>query len=436
MEHLVHNGLREHLDGLQLLLGQTTQALHRLFELFSAHALGFRTHRSHGGHDFHRLQPRLERRHLLVDDPLGEVCFFHALLEIRRDDPAEIVDVVEVDVGEIGTRGIDVTRQGDVDEEQRVALAVHGLHQQLLGDHELRSGSRRDHDVDLTHALEELVVGNRFAPEALGEFDGALVGAIRHKGALHAVAQQVLGGELAHLPGTQDKYRAALEILEDALGELDGCITDRDGVLTDLGLCAHPLAHLEAVTEQLVEDPAGSATGKRVVVGFFDLTQDLRLAQDHRVQRGNHPEEVLDDGLALRDVEVAHQLMAVEVMVVGHEVDDGVGPVEVRLGDGVDLRAVARRENDRLRDGLRLGETSECVLLAVRREGQLLAYLYRCGFVAQADKGQMHVCCARLTTSIVTPPQRSDVWTQERPRRKRCVLFRQAGPARAISVTL
>ncbi len=108
--------------------------------------------------------------------------------------------------------------------------------------------------------------------------------------------------------------------------------------------------------------------------------QDLGLADDHRVERADDAEQVLDDSVILDDVEVARQFVAVQVVELAQEVDDRVGP---RLGCGhrVDLGAVARREDDGLRDLRTVGERRERLRLHVSREGELLADLDRRGLV-------------------------------------------------------
>ena len=202
---------------------------------------------------------------------------------------------------------------------------------------------------------------------------------------------EVLGGELAHLARADDQHAAAVERLEDLLGELDGGVADRDRVLADLGLVADALADLEALAEQLVEDALARTRLERVLVGLFDLPEDLGLANDHRVERSDHPEEVPHDRLALEDVEVADQLVTVEIVVVGEEVDDRSGAVHVCRGDRVDLGAVARGDDDGLGDSGRRGEQRQRLFLPVRGEGELLAYLDRGRLVAQADECQMHI---------------------------------------------
>ena len=64
-----------------------------------------------------------------------------------------------------------------------------------------------------------------------------------------------------------------------------------------------------------------------MLVGLLHLAEDLRLAEHHRVERRDDAEQVPDDRLALGDVEVADELVAVEVVVVAHEVDDRVRAV-------------------------------------------------------------------------------------------------------------
>ena len=103
-----------------------------------------------------------------------------------------------------------------------------------------------------------------------------------------AVAHKVLGGELAHLAGAEDEDRAPLEGVEHTLGKLDGSVRDRHRVLADVCLRPHSFADFEALSEQLVEDPSASAAREGLLVGLFHLSEDLRLAHDHRVERSDN----------------------------------------------------------------------------------------------------------------------------------------------------
>jgi hypothetical protein len=160
----------------------------------------------------------------------------------------------------------------------------------------------------------------------------------------------MLRGELAHLAGAQHQDRASRQRVEDLAGQLDGRVADGYGRLADGGLVADPLAHLEALAEQLVEDAARSAVAEGVVVGLLHLPEDLRLAEHHRVERGDHSEQVADHRVTLRDVQVRRECRALEVVVLAEEVDYRIDAVLPAGCDRVDLGAIAGGEDDCLGD--------------------------------------------------------------------------------------
>jgi len=282
----------------------------------------------------------------------------------------------------------------------------------VLADHVTGRGGGRDDDVGLAHALEELVVRDRGALELVGQLDRALVGAVGDEHRAHALADQVLRRQLAHLAGTDHEDRAPLERVEDLLRKLDGGVADRHGALADGRLGADALPDLERLTEHPVEEALGGARLAGEVVGLLHLMEDLGLAHDHRVERGDHPEQVLHDRVALDDVEVARQLVTIEVVEVAQEVDD-----RVRAGLGgrhrVDLGAVAGREDDRLGYLVGPGERRQRLRLDVSREGELLADLDRRGLMRKTDEGQVHT--VGVLPSRSRCPDRPDIGQRVAP---------------------
>ena len=74
--------------------------------------------------DVERRLPVAEPPGLVRDDRLGARRFPPAPAEALADDRLKVVDVVEVAVLEVADRGLDVARNGEVDDEQRPALAL------------------------------------------------------------------------------------------------------------------------------------------------------------------------------------------------------------------------------------------------------------------------------------------------------------------------
>ena len=73
-------------------------------------------------------------------------------------------------------------------------------------------------------------------------------------------------------------------------------------------LGVHPLADPQRLLGQLVQRPADGAGLVGCGVGGAQLAEDLRLADDHRVQPGGHREQVLHGGARVVHVDVLGQL--------------------------------------------------------------------------------------------------------------------------------
>ncbi len=144
------------------------------------------------------------------------------------------------------------------------------------------------------------------------------------------------------------------------VAEVDGGDLERGGDdalpgLVDAGLGVRPLADPQRLLHQLVQQPAGGVGLGGRVVGVAELAEDLRLADDHRVEPGGHPERVPHGRLVVVHVEVAGQLGGRDAGLLGEHVAD-VAEAAVEAGDRrVDLDPVAGGEHHGLAD-VRLGD--------------------------------------------------------------------------------
>ena len=125
---------------------------------------------------------------------------------------------------------------------------------------------------------------------------------------------------------------------------------DRRAGPVDAGLGVHPLAHAQSLLGELVQDAAGRVVGVRAQVGVADLAEDLLLADDERVESGGHGEEMLDGGLGVAHVGVPGHLVDGHARVVAEYLADRLESRVEGIDDGVDLDAVARRDDHGLGD--------------------------------------------------------------------------------------
>ena len=288
---------------------------------------------------------------------------------------------------------MNVARDREVDQQQRAPVAgLHDLGERLAVDDRVRRARRGDDDVGGDHLLGELVEAHGAAVEAVGEADRAVVVAVGDEDRLDALGGERAGGQLRGLAGADDEHAAVLEVADRPLRELDRDRGDRHRPLRDPGLRAGALAGPERGAEDPVEDRAGRALDQGELVGALDLALDLGLADDHRVESGGDPEEVLGGLGAAQRVEVADEVGRLRLGLAREQPErrrlgaDRVGGVDVDLGP------VAGRDRGRLGDLVALDELVEDADGAALGEREALAELERSGLVRDAEGQQLSHC--------------------------------------------
>jgi hypothetical protein len=141
--------------------------------------------------------------------------------------------------------------------------------------------------------------------------------------------------------GAHEQDTAAVELPEHLLDERRRGSRDRCRALRDRRLRADLLPGVQRLTEEAIEHRPGRAR----LECRADLTEDLALARNERVQAGGDAEEVQGGGLVREAVDDRAQLIRRQ-SADGHE---RVERTDVRLrADEVELGAVAGREADGL----------------------------------------------------------------------------------------
>ena len=116
--------------------------------------------------------------------------------------------------------------------------------------------------------------------------------------------------ELDHVAGADQQRHLVLEALEDLAREVDGDARHRDRTLGDAGLVPHALRRREGVRIEPRQDRAAGAARDGDAVGVLHLTEDLRLADHHRVDRARDAEQVAHRGAVHQLVERVVELTA------------------------------------------------------------------------------------------------------------------------------
>src|SRR5690606_31288495 len=216
-------GVHHHAERLPLRLAEVLEpAGERSLELGHEGAADLGAQGDDGGLHVEPLGPELEAPRLVEHDGLGALGLLAAALHRFGDDVGQVVDVVEVDVVEAVDRGLDVAGDGDVDEEEAPApTRLHGRADHVEGDDEGLGGGAGDDDVGFDEAGGE--VGKRAwrAAHLLGQELRALEAAVDDD-ELGAEADEELGGSFGHLARAEEDDRAAYELAENLLGQVDG----------------------------------------------------------------------------------------------------------------------------------------------------------------------------------------------------------------------
>ena len=126
----------------------------------------------------------------------------------------------------------------------------------------------------------------------------ALVAAVGDAQDADALAAQDPRGHLAALARAHEHHPALGERAERLAGELDRRRGDGHAGPRDPGAGAHAAAGAERVAHQAVEERPARARLARELVGAAQLTEDLGLAEHHRVEAGGDGEEMVGDGAA------------------------------------------------------------------------------------------------------------------------------------------
>ena len=206
---------------------------------------------------------------------------------------------------------------------------------------------------------------------------------------LHALRLQVDAGQLRHLAGAEDEDVQRREVAEDLARQLDRRIADRDRPLAEAGFGADPLADGERGVEEAMGHGAGKVQVARQRVGALHLAENLRLADDQRVEAAGDAKEVARRIVAAVDVEMLGEPAGLDAVILAEEARDGVGR-RLAVAEAVDLRAVAGRQDDGLGADRARRERRQRRRQPAAAEVHRLAQLHRRRPVADPDSQQAH----------------------------------------------
>ena len=158
----------------------------------------------------------------------------------------------------------------------------------------MRGGGGADDDVGGGQELWQVVEAPGGPAELTGQRLSLLECPVRDQHGRSARRLQVPSGDLAHLARAEDQNGVTGQRLTEDLGrQLDGRRADRERPARDAGLGPGALPGDKCFLEEFVQTGADALSGLRGFQSRLDLTLDVRLAQNHRVQARGDREQVV-----------------------------------------------------------------------------------------------------------------------------------------------
>ena len=125
---------------------------------------------------------------------------------------------------------------------------------------------------------------------------------------------------------------------KNLFGKFDGCGSHRNGILADGSVGTHFFGNGKRFLKQCVEVGIDAFLLLCDTHSIFNLSQNLRLAQYHRIQSAGNAESVADGFVVVQGIKIGADFFGGQVVVLRQPFDDLLG-----FADAVKLGAVAGR---------------------------------------------------------------------------------------------
>ena len=286
-------------------------------------------------------QPANEVVAVEADDGFGLTSSALSCFEVVVDDLREVVHVVQEGLIQAVYSGVEVARDGKIDEDlQAVAPPFECFFDVFTMDEEAVAACRADDDVGFVQLCRQLFEADGETAVFFGKFLRVGEGAIGDDEAFDVGVFEVFGDELGCFACADDEGGAAVVVVEEAVGEFDAGGGDGDVVRADGGAVADLFGDGKALLEEAFEDAADSARLLAEAVGLFDLAEDLWFAKDEGVKAAGDAVDVAD-GVAVVHLEGERgEGCGVEVFVGGKPGSN----VRAVATDGIEFAAIAGGE--------------------------------------------------------------------------------------------
>ena len=267
-----------------------------------ADLLGARAQRRDRRDDVERRLPLVELLRLGGDDRLGALGLARRPESVSVDDRLEVVDVVEVAAVELVDRGVEVARDGEVDEQERAALArtkrrARRPRARARARRARRRRRRRPRARAPSRPRRATALARRASAPAPRR--ARACGSRRARSRRRACARLRAACSLI-LPAPTSRIDAALRGRRRPAPRARPPPTrPRPGSRRSPSRSAH----LAAGVQRLAEEPVEQRPGRADLVRGPHLAEDLALAGNERVEPGGDAEEMERGGLVAQPVE-------------------------------------------------------------------------------------------------------------------------------------
>jgi hypothetical protein len=246
---------------------------------------------------------------ILFDNGLGFGNGVSPFEKVVVHDLVQIVHIVQKDVGLSADFGFHVSRNRQIEYEERAPLVgLSGVAKPVTGNERVGSGCRRDQDVGLRQLERHFVEVNRTPRKFVGELTSPVVRPVGYHQPPDAVPAQSLHHQLRGRTGPEDHHLAPFETAEDLSRQPHGYGSHRGSAFSDGGRRTNTPTGGEGGLKKPVED--GSRQGRRSrtlprqFISILDLSLDLGLTEHQRVQPPGDAVEVADRRLAVEVIQV------------------------------------------------------------------------------------------------------------------------------------
>src|ERR1039458_4665657 len=205
------------------------------------------------------------------------------------------VDVHQSAARNLAYVGVDIARHSNVDQKNRPALALSHESCHIIASNDVVWASRRtDHNVSAAHRLPNLTELDRQSAQFFCQSNRMRVSAIAHQYRGNALGNEVARRQFAHLARADYHRRFFLQTTKSLLRQLDGGGTDGHGSFRHVGLRADTFGGVKHAVKNRLKRVAARVCFLRDEECLFNLTQNLGLADDQRIQTGRYPKEMAE----------------------------------------------------------------------------------------------------------------------------------------------